>query len=230
MLQIARYVCLVSICLIGMTACESPGQTQVNTPEAGFKAATVYPAPIGTVVAQTPPAVTALPGAPASTAIAPQATALPGQPVNPGAAGTPGQSSALVGAEWTILYQGDLNNDGAADVVAYKPAPVTLDASFKQSAYASYRGPIDSLVIVQSNPAGQPYVQAEISRVLLRSAGNTITGFAGASAHMVLISPASQPLISLQQVGANGQPLGKPLGLNWDTATGRYAIFTGLSK
>ena len=230
MLQIARYVCLVGICLIGMTACEAPGQTTINTPEAGFKAATAYPAPIGTVIVQTPPGATALPGAPDSTAVVPQATGLPGQPIPPANPGAAGQNSALVGAEWTILYQGDLNSDGAADVVAYKPAPITLDAAFKQPAYAAYRGPIDALVIVQANPAGQPYIQAEISRVLLRSAGNTITGFAGASAHMVLISPGSQPLISLQQVGANGQPLGKPLGLNWDTATGRYAIFTGLSK
>ena len=224
MLQIARYVCLVGIFLIGMTACEAPNQAQTTpTSVVGFKAATVYPAPVGTVSAQNPPGATALPGTPGS----PQATTAPGQPPAPG---VPGQSSALVGAEWNVIYQGDLNGDGAADVVAYKPATVTLDAAFTQPAYASYRGPIESLVIVQANPAGQPYVQTEMSRVLVRSAGNTITGFAGAAAHMVLVSPGSRPQISIQQVGANGQPLGKPLGLNWDATTGRYTIFTGLSK
>lgn len=257
MLQTARYICLIAVYLFGITACEQISPSRTPTPLAGVKSNVQDTSAQQTSIALGTPIVGTIsgtPGGPSGTlqltplpgqAVAPGQTVAPGQAVAPGQTAAPGQatapgqgvapatgaqSSSLVGAEWTVLYQGDLNGDGAADVVAYKPANVTLDTAFQQPTYASYRGPVENFVVVQANPAGQPYVQAEASRILLRSSGTTVTGFAAASAHMLLVSPGSQPLISLQQVAANGTPLGKPLGLTWDAASGRYTLFTGLAK
>ena len=137
----------------------------------------------------------------------------------------------LVGPEWTILYSGDLNGDGAADVVAVKPAAgVTPNAVFQQPQYVNFKGPAEALVIVQANPSGQPYVQVEATRVLLRASGNTLTTFTNAAGHMARVNAGRQPQLDIQAIDSNGAPIGRVLGLVWNPGTGSYAIYTAPTK
>jgi hypothetical protein len=151
---------------------------------------------------------------------------VPGGPTQPPPAG----GGPLVGPEWTVLYSGDLNGDGAPDVVAYKPASLTAGPAFQQAQYANFKGVADAIVVVQANPAGQPYVQVEGSKTLLRSAGNTLTSFTGAAGHMARVNVGRQPQLDIQAVDANGAPIGRMLGLAWDGAAGRYVIYTAPAK
>jgi hypothetical protein len=149
----------------------------------------------------------------------------------PPATQAPGAGGPLVGPEWTILYSGDLNGDGAPDVVAYKPAAgVTPDATFQQAQYANFKGAADTLVIVQANPSGQPYIQVEATKTLLRSGGNTLTSFTGAAGHMARVNAGRQPQLDVVAVGPNGAPIGRTLGLVWNPGSGTYVIYTAPTK
>ncbi len=222
MSQMARRLTLVLLCGLALASCSAFNQQEPTPP--GGKASTPAPGtdgltPTGAGQATTPTTEGAYPppGHP---------TAAPGAPTAQPSAGGP-----LVGPEWTILYSGDLNGDGAADVVAVKPAAgVTPNPVFQQPQYANFKGPAEALVIVQANPSGQPYVQLEGTRVLLRASGNTLTTFTNAAGHMARVNAGRQPQLDIQAIDSNGAPIGRVLGLVWNPGTGSYAIYSAPAK
>lgn len=174
--------------------------------------ATAYPAP-GTPAVPTAAPPTTAPAATTAPIIVP-------------AAGGP-----LVGPEWTILYQRDLNADGQADVVAVKLASgITPDATFRQPGFSAYKGPVLEMVVVQAGSDGRPQVQASLSKGSLNSGGVSLAGFSNPAAYMVSVTPGARPLVSIWAINTAGAPQGKLVGLEWNGAQRAYVLFGGLSK
>jgi hypothetical protein len=137
----------------------------------------------------------------------------------------------LVGTEWTLLYQKDLNVDGQADVVGVKLASgVTPDAMFKQAGYSIYKGPVAELVIVQAGSDGKPQIQASVTKGVLTVGGVVLADFSNPAAYMVSVTPGSRPLVSIWAINAAGVTQGKLVGLEWNSAQGTYVLFGGLAK
>jgi hypothetical protein len=207
---------LLAACQLGA----GPDSAATVTPGPGRAGATVvgintpYPAP-GTAVVPTALIPTA----------GPVATTAPGPIVVPAPGGP------LVGPEWTVLYQKDLNADGKADVVAVKLASgITPGATFKQPGFSAYKGPVLEMVIVQAGANGNPEIQASLTKSGLSVGGVLLTSFNSPAAYMVNVTPGARPLVSIWAINAAGAPQGNLVGLEWNGIQGAYMLFGGLAK
>lgn len=164
---------LIGLCAVILGACSFPG---------------VSPSPpveITVVVTSTP--------APASpTSIPPTATA-----TTEPATATPAPSSPLVGPEWQVALSGDINSDGIADVIAYKPSSIALISFFSGPVYASYDLVASEIVIVQEVAGAQP-------QVLLSVAPQGITAVTAPLAEYPAFDPASAVAAFLIAVDPRG--------------------------
>jgi hypothetical protein len=77
-------------------------------------------------------------------------TSVPGQP-------------ALLGAEWTILAQGDLYGTGVETAIGYSRSGMEPTRADLPPAYVGYATTLEQLVVVQRNSAGQPFVRVLVS-------------------------------------------------------------------
>jgi hypothetical protein len=196
----ARRLALALICALALAGCElnpgaaspPPGQTKAG--DATPQPSDAYPAPATAV----PATATAVP------VLAPTAV-----------------SGALLGSEWTLLYSGDLNGDGKADVVGVKLVQgVAPGDTFRQAGYSSYKGPASEVVIVQAGDGGAPVIQADLTGAVSP----------GAAALMVSVAPGSTPLVSVWGISQAGAPVNRAVGLVWDSGAGAYVPFAGLAK
>ncbi len=135
----------------------------------------------------------------------------------------------LVGAEWSIAFEGDLNQDGQRDVVAYKPA--ALDAGSSMHNYQEdFPWTISEAVIVQANEHGNPHIQAIITTQGI-SAEHTplITaerfGEPGPSALLLGVDPQAEVAISLIPLNTNGEAYAQGVGLYWNEGHLAYRLF-----
>jgi hypothetical protein len=209
-------LCTLSIILLA--ACElGPNRNVAATPDSkagepiNATTAAGYPAPGTPVVPVVPTA------APTALATAPIVV--------------PAPSGQLVGAEWTLLYQGDLNADGKPDVVGIKLAQnVKPNTTFQQPGYSAYKGPATEVVIVQAGADGKPQIQALFTQAGVSAAGASLASFTNPAALMTSVVPGSRPLVSIWAIDAAGAPQGRAVGLEWNAAQGSYILFGGLAK
>jgi len=220
----ARSLALSLLVATLLAACQPGAGSNLSastvTPGTGRAGATVvvgntaYPAP-GTVVVPTALLPTA----------GPVATTAPG-PIT-----VPAPGGQLVGPEWTILYQKDLNADGKSDVVGVKLASgITPDGTFKQPGFSAYKGPVLELVIVQDGSDGKPQILANLTKSGLTVGGVVLANFSNPAAYMVSVTPGARPLVSIWAINAAGAPQGKLVGLEWNSVQGAYMLFGGLAK
>lgn len=206
---------------IGSGACANPfaGQPSPTGDVSILAAVTAYPAPV-TVA----PPTASLPATVAPTVPPPPATR---PTLAPGA-------ESLVGPEWTIAYSGDLNADGRADVVAYKPASVTPGPTFGRPGYTSYIGSVSEAVIVQADAAGRPQTLVSMGRSGVTIGQRMAVGFPPSNdarnnpvAIMLLIETTQPPVIAVLPINSSGEPYTQAAGVRWNRSRAAYELITG---
>jgi hypothetical protein len=78
-------------------------------------------------------------------------------------------TARIVGPEWSIAASGDINRDGIADVIAYKPADVDLS-----SPDSNYPLLASEVVIAQVSPGGGPEIVFSITPAQIWESGATL--------------------------------------------------------
>lgn len=248
MLPVVRHVAIALLFSLALAACSNP-LAPPPTPTDGSKTGEeAYPAPNITTTAGTtatvapggypPPGTTPTTAGQAPTVTVnpypgpATATTAPGQPTATTVVGQPGPTAVpgpLVGPEWTILYSGDLNADGRADVVAYKASSVVPANTFTQPGFTNYKGAASTIVIVQADSAGRPQVMAEFTPQTVKSTAGTLATLSPApAAFMVSVTPGARPLISVLEINASGATYRAAIGLVWSGSS--YALFSGFGK
>jgi hypothetical protein len=130
----------------------------------------------------------------------------------------PTAQKPLVGTEWAVLAQGDFNNDGRRDVLAYKPgsvAPRVIDPTQPLL--------VSELVIVQEGTTGQPELQLSIAPTLVFVPGRALVRYATPpSGFQVGIVAGRQAALQFTALGATGEPIGQRMLLAWNAGQGLY--------
>jgi hypothetical protein len=155
----------------------------------------------------------------------PAPTPMPAPPQEP----TAPQEPALVGPEWTIAYAGDLNGDGARDVVAYQPTSVE-PALAMQSYLQAGSLVVSELMVVQAGPNGAPVVQFAADPEGLKSNGENINPFPSdnpdltTAAFIVDIMPQSEVKLTVLPLNAAGEGFAQAAPVVWNAAEQRYTL------
>lgn len=183
---------------------------------------------------QASPAPTSEPASPAPVATAaPTATSEP-VPPSQTAAPTPMADLALPDPEWSIAYDGDLNQDGRRDVVAYRssaivPAP-TMDGEAQEMPWT-----VAEALIMQANDADQTDMQvqaavsprgvAAVDTVLLPAAQ---FGEPGPAAFLMGVDPqAEDAQVQFIPLDETGNAYAQGFGLYWNEGQLAYRLFAG---
>jgi hypothetical protein len=150
----------------------------------------------------------------------------PAAPTSPPPTATP--AGALVGPEWRVAYEGDLNNDGMRDVVAYQPATIEPAASM-QSYMTEDAFVAAELIVVQANAAGEPVVQFAADPEGLKSNGANINPFRpdpnlNPAAFIVEVMPANAVKLTVLPINADGEGFTQAAPITWNPAEQRYAL------
>jgi hypothetical protein len=170
------------------------------------------------------PTTTTLPPPTVTKAAAPDPTTPP----------APTQPPALVGPEWTVAYEGDLNRDGASDVVAYKVAEIT-PASDMNSYLAEMPLTVAEAVIVQEAAQGatDTHVQVSVSPDGVAATDTPLLaaeqfGEPGPAAFLMGVDPQAQDAqVSFIPLDATGNAYGQGFGLYWNEGQRAYRLFVG---
>lgn len=217
-----RRFTLAGLMLVGIAsgACTNPFTARPSpTGDASILAVvTAYPAPVITIAPSATPPATVAPTVPPP---AMRPTLAPG-------------ADSLVGPEWTIAYSGDLNADGRADVVAYKPASVTPGPTFNRPGYTAYIGSVSEAVIVQADAAGRPQTLVRLSRSGIVIGPRMAVRFPPSNeawnnpvAIMLLIETTQPPVIAALPINSNGEPYTQAAGVRWNRRSAAYEVITG---
>jgi hypothetical protein len=140
----------------------------------------------------------------------------------------------LVGPEWTVAYEGDLNRDGVRDVVAYKAADIT-PASAMNSYLAEMPLTIAEAIIVQEAAPGSsdPLVQASASPQGVAAADTPLLsveqfGEPGPVAFLMGVNPQAQDVqVSFIPLNDAGGVYAQGFGLYWNEGQRAYRLFVG---
>lgn len=146
------------------------------------------------------------------------------QPQPPTATAQPGP---LVGDDWTVLVSGDANHDGAEDVAAYIPAPLSLSGRALGPIYQGYLT-ASQVAVVQRGPFGEPIVQVHIVNGVALVNNQPAPGFPTAPGDVagLLVSLAPDgALLLVAPVGYDGDVIGNGFAVVWDGAAGSYRIY-----
>lgn len=204
--SIPLVVAIITVLALTLTGCTPAAEQEVYTP---------------------PPDSTATPPPPLPTQPLAINTAEPPSPPTR----APASPEPLVGPEWQVAFDGDLNRDGQRDVVAYKASSVVPDeamGSFQQGPFA-----IVEMVIVQENQAGEPAVQASASPGDGIQAGGTELlpeeqfGEPGPAAFLLGVDTESEAPVSLIPLNAEGKAYAQGVGLYWNEGHQAYRLFVG---
>jgi hypothetical protein len=175
-----------------------------------------------------PPEGTATPPPALPTASSPPPTSPP-PTTNPLPTDLPSALQPLVGSEWQVVFDGDLNHDMQRDVVAYKPADIAPAASM--STYTQELPlTVAEAVIVQEEPDGEPIVQAAASpqgvyaREVALIPGEQF-GDPGPSAFLMGVDPQAEIPVSFIPLNANGEAYAQGFGLYWNEGQLAYRLF-----
>ncbi len=141
---------------------------------------------------------------------------------------------ALVGPEWTIAYEGDLNRDGTRDVVAYKAADITPAPDMSNS-LTEMPLTIAEAVIVQEPAQGatDTQVQASVSPEGVAAADTPLLaaeqfGEPGPAAFLMGVDPQAQDVqVSFIPLDAIGNAYAQGFGLYWNEGQRAYRLFVG---
>jgi spore germination protein GerM len=157
------------------------------------------------------------------------ATPPPSQHTAPPAANPPPAPRPLVGSEWQVAYDGDLNRDGVRDVVAYKPANIELAPSMQQ--YVTLDTVLAAeVVVVQANQEEHPVVQFAAERDGLKRNGENINPFrtdmpsATPAAFIVEVMPDSNIKLNVLPVNGAGEGFTQAVPVIWNAAEQRYNL------
>ncbi len=138
-------------------------------------------------------------------------------------------ASSLVGPEWQIALEGDLNQDGRRDVVAYKASAIMSDASM-QSYTQELPFTISEAVIVQEGAQGMPQIQATVSvqgvyaeNIALIPAESF--GESRPSAFLMGIDPQAEVPMNFIPLNASGEGYAQGFGLYWNEGQLAYRLF-----
>ncbi len=218
-----RLLALAGLVLVGTASggCANPFARQPSpTSDVSIMAVvTAYPAPVTTVAPTVISSATVAPTVPPPPATRP--TLAPG-------------AESLVGPEWMIAYSGDLNADGRADVVAYKPGGVTPGPAFSRPGYTGYIGSVSEAVIVQADTAGRPQVLVRLSRSGIMIGQQVATSFPPSNdarnnpaAIMLLIDTTQPPAIAALPINSSGEPYTQAAGVRWNRSRAAYELISG---
>jgi hypothetical protein len=139
----------------------------------------------------------------------------------------------LVGPEWSIAYEGDLNNDGARDVVAYKPASVELAPEMQSQPYAGSDAVIAAELVIVQEHEQTPHILASVSPQGVEAADTALLGAEqfgepGPVAFLVSIDPQAQDVqVSVIPLDATGNAYAQGFGLYWNEGQRAYRLFVG---
>jgi hypothetical protein len=134
------------------------------------------------------------------------------------------QPRALVGSEWTIAAEGDLNQDGRRDVLAYKPGGIVP----RQPANG-YRIVTTEIVIVQENvtgPYGAPDLQLALNTRQFYAPNQSFAALpTSVAAFQLAIGPGGGTVVNLIAINSNGETIaGQSYGFSWDRASSSYRL------
>ncbi len=217
-----RLLALAGLVFVGTASggCAIPfaGQPSPTSDVSIMAVVTAYPAPVTIVAPTVSPLVTVAPTVPPP---ATRPTLAPG-------------SESLVGPEWTIAYSGDLNADGRADVVAYKPGGVTPGPAFSRPGYTGYIGSVSEAVIVQADTAGRPQVLVRLSRSGITIGQQGAISFPPSNdarnnpaAIMLLIDTTQPPAVAALPINSSGEPYTQAAGVRWNRSRAAYELISG---
>ncbi len=218
-----RLFALAGLMFVGTVSgsCANPfaGRPSPSSDTSIMAVVTAYPAPATTVAPTTSAPATVVPTVPPPPATRP--TLAPG-------------AESLVGPEWTIAYSGDLNTDGRADVVAYKPGGVTPGPTFSRPGYTGYIGSVSEAVIVQADAAGRPQVLVSLSRSGITIGQRGAISFPPSNdarnnpvAIMLLIDTTQPPTIAALPINSSGEPYTQAAGVRWNRSRAAYELISG---
>lgn len=181
----------------------------------------------------TPQQSTATPLPPAVTEpVMPEPTASPAptqpSPPEPTTPSEPTQPPALVGPEWMVAYEGDLNRDGVRDVVAYKASDIR-PASAMSSYLEEMPLTIAEAVIVQETAQ----VQASVSPQDVAAADIVLLpeerfGEPGPAAFLMGVDPQADDVqVQFIPLDSTGNAYAQGFGLYWNEGQLAYRLFVG---
>lgn len=151
---------------------------------------------------------------------------LGGEP--PPIAGTATIPEAWPGLGWRFALESDLNRDGLADRVYYRPSAVAPDGT-------SFGDPrLDAVAVVaEAVIVGQPAADGQLVflTVDLNGAHADIPLFRydgverrRPAAYLLALDPAQGPTINLLPIGPGGAAYGGPFGIDWDPQAGGLRV------
>ncbi len=135
---------------------------------------------------------------------------------------------ALVGPEWNVAYDGDLNNDGMRDVVAYQPA--TIEPAPSMQSYLTADAFVAAeLIVVQANVAGDPVIQFAADPEGLKSNGANINPFRpdpnlSPAGFIAEVMPANAVKLTVLPINAAGEGFTQAAPITWNPMEQHYAL------
>lgn len=138
-----------------------------------------------------------------------------------------GASGALVGPEWTVVSDGDINGDGRRDILAYKGGsvqPAVPDPDFPLV--------VSEAVVVQAGASGQPELFLSITTNQISVPGRTLLDFgrvpsSAPAAFQMRFDPASGVPIRLRGINTSGGATGQSFGITWDRSSTLFGLVGG---
>lgn len=146
---------------------------------------------------------------------------------------TPKAGGALVGAEWQRAYEGDLNQDGHRDVVAFIPATVKPDNSM-QPYLTEYPLVASSISIVQESDTQGAQVQVMVNRNGIHRdsdfAGSFGSGVLMPAAFLLQVKPGSEIPVTIIPINAAGSGYSQGVGFYWNSDDAVYHLLVAGQK
>lgn len=206
---------MLTLLLLALPACGTEPAAPTAEPTTG---ATASPTPTTLADAGFPPATQPLP----------TEGAVPTDPL-PNEGGLSGGD--LVGPDWRITYNGDMNQDGQRDVVASIPAEIALAPEMQQYAI-DYPVLAAEIQVVQEGEDGQPVTLLTVNRTEMRADDRFLGAFTSdgmrmPGAFLLQVDEGSDTPIAIIPVSETGEAYAQGVGFTWDDEQQTYRLALG---
>ncbi|MCG8348498.1 MAG: hypothetical protein MI924_12060 [Chloroflexales bacterium] len=134
-------------------------------------------------------------------------------------------TARIVGPEWSVAASGDINRDGQADVIAYKPADVDL-----ASPDSNYPLLASEVVITQVRPGGEPEIVFSITPAQIWAGSTTLLLYpqgsveATPAAFALRVGRSAPGVLTFVAVNSAGTFIAQSFDVIWAEAEQAYRL------
>ncbi len=141
------------------------------------------------------------------------------------ASGEQAPAAQLVGPEWTVVAQGDLNQDGRTEVVAYQPAALPA-----QPYNPPYPLIVAQAVIVEARLDGPPEILLAVTPEKIWASGTTLLLYStedpskSPAAFALRVNPSDIIPLEIVPLNSAGEVANSGVGVAWNSAEAAYRL------